>query len=81
MNAQQLHDIIIVPTMYFMRRGFNSKSARYLMLCTSAIESDCGEYLAQNNGGAMGPWQVEPKTYFDILENCDALVGNHEILS
>jgi len=44
-----------------------------LLLATAAIESDCGYYIKQVNGPALGIWQMEPATHDDIWENCDAL--------
>lgn len=75
MNPQQLHDYIIKPTTEYMGGGYNSIEARFLLLCTAAIESDCGYYIKQVNGPALGPWQMEPATHDDIWDNCDALHG------
>ena len=71
-NAQQLHDHIVKPTLEYMRGNYYSRDAAFLMLCTAAIESNCGEYLKQVNGPALGIWQMEPDTHDDIWENCDA---------
>jgi len=73
MNAQQLHDFIIKPTLEYMGKSYNSEEARFLLLCTAAIESDCGHFIKQVNGPALGIWQMEPKTHNDIWANCDAL--------
>ena len=73
MNAQQLHDYIIKPTLEYMGHGYDSKNARMLLLATAAIESDCGHYIKQINGPALGVWQMEPDTFHDIYANCDAL--------
>ena len=73
MNPQQLHDYIIKPTLEYMGGNYNSIEARFLLLCTAAIESDCGYYIKQVNGPALGIWQIEPDTEHDIWENCDAL--------
>lgn len=72
MNAQQLHDYIIKPTLEYMGGSYNSEEARFLLLCTAAIESDCGHFIKQVNGPALGIWQMEPETNDDIWENCDA---------
>ena len=76
MNAQQLHDYIIKPTLEYMGGNYNSKSARFLLLCTAAIESNCGYYIKQVNGPALGIWQMEPETHDDIWAVCDALYGS-----
>lgn len=73
MNPQQLHDLIIKPTLEYMGGNYYSKESAFLLLCTSAIESDCGHYIKQIDGIALGIWQMEPKTHNDIWQNCDAL--------
>ena len=77
MNAQQLHDHIIKPTLEYMGGNYNTPEARLLLLATAAIESDCGYYIMQINGPALGIWQMEPVTHDDIWVNCDALCGNN----
>ena len=74
MNAQQLHDYIIKPTLEYMCGNYNSPAARLLLLGTSAIESGCGYYIKQKGGGpALGMWQMESNTHDDIFANCDAM--------
>ena len=73
MNSQQLHDHIIKPTLEYMGGNYNSENARFLLLCTAAIESNCGYYIKQVGGPALGIWQMEPDTFDDIRENCDAI--------
>ena len=77
MDAQQLHDLIIKPTLEYMGANYYSKDAAFLLLCTAAIESNCGHYIKQVNGPALGVWQMEPNTLHDIYDNCDAIVTNH----
>ena len=73
MDAQQLHDYIIKPTLEYMGGNYNSKNARFLLLCTAAIESNCGYCIKQVGGPALGIWQMEPATEIDIWANCDAM--------
>ena len=73
MNPQQLHDHIIKPTLKYMGGNYDSKNARFLLLCTAAIESNCGYYIKQVGGPALGIWQMEPDTHGDIWVNCDAI--------
>lgn len=73
MDAQQLHDHIIKPTLEYMGGNYDSKNARMLLLATAAIESKCGYYIKQVGGIALGIWQMEPATHKDIYRECDAL--------
>lgn len=73
MESQQLHDYIIKPTLEYMSGNYNTPEARLLLLATAAIESDCGYYIKQVNGPALGIWQMELNTGADIWANCDAL--------
>ena len=73
MQPQQLHDLIIKPTLEYMGGNYYSKESAFLLLATAAIESDCGYYIKQINGPALGVWQMEPATHEDIWKNCDAL--------
>lgn len=75
MNAQQLLDFIIVPTLKSLGGNYNSKNAQMLLLATAAIESRCGFYIKQIGGPALGIWQMEPNTHSDIWEHCDALTS------
>lgn len=72
MDAQQLHDYIIKPTLQYMGGNYYSKESAFLLLCTAAIESNCGQYIKQINGPALGIFQMEPATHDDIWNNCDA---------
>ena len=80
MNPQQLHDYIIKPTLEYMGGNYYSKESAFLLLCTAAIESNCGEYIKQINGPALGIWQMEPNTYKDIIDNCDAINSNKHLM-
>ena len=73
MDAQQLHDYIIKPTLQYMSGNSSSNDSAFLLFCTAAIESNCGEYIKQINGPALGVWQMEPATHMDIYRACDAL--------
>ncbi len=76
MNPQQLHDFIIKPTLKYMGGNYYSKESAFLLLCTAAIESNCGEYIKQINGPALGIWQMEPATHNDIWDHSDAFDCN-----
>jgi len=47
MEAQQLLDCIIKPTLKYMGGNYDSKNARMLLLATAAIGSGCGYKLEQ----------------------------------
>lgn len=69
MNSQQFHDFIILPTLVAMGPRYNSIATRMLMLSTTAHESQCGLYIKQIKGPALGPYQMEPDTTNDLFTN------------
>ena len=79
MDAQQLHDYIIKPTLQYMGGNYYSKDSAFLLLCTAAIESNCGEHIKQINGPALGVWQMEPSTHIDLWNNCDAINSKSQL--
>lgn len=79
MDAKQLLELIITPTHKYMGGNYQSDSADLLSLCTAAIESDCGYYIKQVNGPALGIWQMEPATFVDLHCHSDALVEGSPI--
>lgn len=81
MDAQQLHDHIIKPTLEYMGGNYDSKNARMLLLATAAIESKCGYYIKQVGGPALGVWQMEPATHDDIFAECDVLQDDNGDMS
>lgn len=67
-NVDQLRDDIIRPVLKKM--GAWSLSAENLMLGTAAQESAMGTYIRQiGSGPALGIFQMEPATYYDIWAN------------
>lgn len=71
MNAKQLRELIIRPTLHAL--GMWSKPAEDLILGTACQESHCGEYIRQlgcsGTIGAFGVWQMEIATARDIYDN------------
>ena len=67
LNANQLSNLIIKPAL----RDLNlfTEEATTLLLFTCAVESNGGSYVAQENGPALGIYQMEPNTYADIWQN------------
>lgn len=67
-DVDQLKTYVIMPTL--KKLDLWSKSAENLLLGTCAQESNLGRYVRQIGGGpAMGIYQMEPATYFDIWKN------------
>lgn len=67
-DTKQLRDLIIRPTLESMR--MYSASAENLLLGTCAQESHMGTYIKQlGKGPALGIFQMEPQTYYDIHKN------------
>lgn len=46
-----------------------SVPAEQLLLGTACVESDCGRWLVQNGGPALGIYQMEPATHDDCWQN------------
>jgi hypothetical protein len=67
MNARQLRAYVIQPTLKPM--GLWSLAAETLLVGTCAHESAMGKYLHQIKGPALGIYQIEPITHFDIWNN------------
>lgn len=66
-NAEQLRLLIIRPTLSAL--ALYSPEAEELMMGTCAHESKGGTFLKQENGPALGAWQMEPATHDDIWKN------------
>ena len=47
MNTQQIHDYYVEPALKALGKSFNHANARFLILCTLAVESDMGEFILQ----------------------------------
>jgi len=62
-----LREYVIRPTLKFI--GHYSESAEELLMLTAAAESECGRYLHQVGGPALGVFQMEPTTHDDIWAN------------
>lgn len=68
MNHKQLRDCVIKPALLAI--GYYSEAAEDLVFGTACVESVCGEYLRQvPNGPALGIFQMELATYYDIQKN------------
>lgn len=66
----QLTALVIVPTLKYLNPEIPfSNSAVKLLQMTLAHESNCGQYIAQLGGPALGIYQMEPATEMDIERN------------
>lgn len=67
MNAKQLRELVIRPTLQYLSPTIPySETAVELLMMTAAHESHLGEYIAQVGGPALGIYQMEPATEDDI---------------
>lgn len=77
-NQKQLRELIVRVTLKGL--GMWNEYAEELMIGTVAAESKGGTYLVQQNGPALGIFQMEPKTHDDIwqkwLPNHPAIAAN-----
>ncbi len=64
MDAIELHDYVIVPTLDQI--GLNQPGASFLLLGTALVESDLNWLRQQSDGPALGLWQMEPDTHNDL---------------
>lgn len=70
MNAKQLRELVIRPTLQYLSPAIPySETAVELLMMTAAHESHLGEYIAQVGGPALGIYQMEPDTHGDIYKN------------
>ena len=66
----QLTELVIVPTLKYLSSEIPfSTAAVNLLQMTLAHESNCGQYIAQLGGPALGIYQMEPATETDIEDN------------
>lgn len=64
-QKDQLKNLIIEPTLKEI--DLHSEAAVKLLLGTAAQESHLGTYVHQIKGPALSIYQIEPKTYNDIV--------------
>lgn len=66
-DKKQLVQYVIEPTL--QQLNLYSRQAALLLLGTAEIESQCGIFIHQIRGPALGIYQMEPATHDDIWEN------------
>ncbi len=67
MKAIQLKEAVIIPALEKIE--LYSPEAVALILGTACVESQCGEYIQQINGPALGIFQIEMATFNDLMNN------------
>ena len=65
--VKELIESIIRPALSSI--GMSSPEAEQLLAGTCAQESQMGAYLRQDQGPALGIWQMEPATHKDCWDN------------
>lgn len=65
LNVRQFRNYVLKPTL--QRLNMDGKGAEALLLGTAAVESKF-HYLKQNGGPALGIFQIEPITLWDIVD-------------
>lgn len=66
-NINDLRNYIVRPTLEHLNLW--TQAAENLLLGTAAQESQMGHYLHQVKGLALGIYQIEPATHYDIWKN------------
>lgn len=66
-NIKQFRQFILTPAMDAIQ--LYSANAEELLCFTCAVESNGGEFIVQENGPALGIFQMEPNTFTDLFQN------------
>ena len=75
MNKQQLTDLVIIPTLNEMPKGFSNEAVLAIQMIV-AHESNGGIYIAQKDGPALGATQIEPFTHDQTWAYGDSIWDN-----
>ena len=79
MNKKQLTELVIVPTLHEIPKGYSPEAVMAIQMII-AHESSGGEYLAQKSGPALGIIQMEPFTHGEVWKYGDSIQKNAELL-
>tara|TARA_R110000744_G_scaffold105561_1_gene201724 strand:- start:1732 stop:2193 length:462 start_codon:yes stop_codon:yes gene_type:complete len=79
MNKKQLTELVIVPTLHEIPKGYSPEAVMAIQMII-AHESSGGEYLAQTKGPALGIIQMEPFTHNQVWKFGDSIQKNAELL-
>lgn len=66
-NQHHFREYVVKPVLIDAK--LYSRNIEELLIATMAHESLGGYYLKQINGLALGVYQIEPATYYDLWEN------------
>lgn len=73
MDSGQFRDYIIRPALFDIDENvkppLNTPNAVQMLLVTTGIETECGHYIVQVDGPALGPYQDEPDSLDDLYWN------------
>lgn len=70
MDYNQFRGLVVVPTLHYLDEVIPySEEAVDLLMMTAAHESNGCSYVKQINGPALGVYQMEPATHYDIYKN------------
>lgn len=72
MKPTHLRDHVIRPALHLLASYnpmMNTPASINLLIGIALAESNCGEYVYQVGGPAIGPYQMQPKTHDDIYQN------------
>lgn len=79
MNKKQLTDLVIIPTLQEIPKGYSPEAVIAIQMII-AHESSGGEYIAQTKGPALGIIQMEPFTHSQVWKFGDSIQKNAELL-
>lgn len=79
MNKKQLTELVIVPTLHEIPKGYSPEAVMAIQMII-AHESTGGEFIAQNGGPALGIIQMEPFTHSQVWKFGDSIQKNAELL-
>ena len=79
MNKKQLTDLVIIPTLKEIPKGFSASAVMAIQMII-AHESSGGEDIAQVGGPALGIIQMEPFTHNQVWKFGDSIYKNAELL-
>ncbi len=79
MNKKQLTELVIMPTLKEIPKGYSPEAVMAIQMII-AHESSKGEYIAQKIGPALGIIQMKPLTHEDVWRHGDSIQKNAELL-